>query len=326
MKIGWGLGFLALLLLGLWAYARHRTEITQDGESVHIRPEPTEPAPAERSHHPVFDLNVWIHRHPLPQVLKKGGSFITSPAHLAWTEQIRARTEARTPLGRRVPADVFVWALGEPPKPYLTKVGGVPYLPQASSWPGTTDGKPMTFLAQFCFLDSKDLFNSEWPGDVLLVFMAEEASYFEPGQRGALRMLWTQVDNQPRWTAERMPKPRFSIMCGHGIRHRTFDYPEASDLFEAQGLSGSYLLGSLQATRIGGEPWFIQGDPRYANEEVLCVLSSIQPVSETPYPYSNRPEPYPMLQYDSQLILGDMGCLYILRHKDGTLRVAFDCY
>ena len=40
--------------------------------------------------------------------------------------------------------------MGEPAKPYLTKIGGVPYRPSDEPWPGQDDEDPMTFFAQFC--------------------------------------------------------------------------------------------------------------------------------------------------------------------------------
>ena len=55
------------------------------------------------------------------------------------------------------------------PECSVTKVAGLPYRAAGLPWPLTDDGRPMTFLAQFCFEESRDLVG-KLPGDVLLIF------------------------------------------------------------------------------------------------------------------------------------------------------------
>ncbi|MEM7227474.1 MAG: DUF1963 domain-containing protein, partial [Planctomycetota bacterium] len=61
--------------------------------------------------------------------------------------------------------------MAEPEKPYLTKLGGVPHRESKKRWPMNRDGQPCTFVAQFCFADSRDIISTKLRGDVLLMFL-----------------------------------------------------------------------------------------------------------------------------------------------------------
>ena len=69
-----------------------------------------------------------------------------------------------------MPTDIFLLNLGEPEQRAVTKVGGLPYRAAGKPWPIAQSGAPMTFLTQFCFVDSRDLV-PPLPGDMLLVFI-----------------------------------------------------------------------------------------------------------------------------------------------------------
>src|SRR5262245_46005232 len=132
-----------------------------------------------------FTLDKWIKLFPLSAEERRYvcGRSIIGPGSLALVEQCRAAIQQRpnlgifsegsvrqkTNLGRTKPVDVFVLAKGEPPVRDATKIGGVPYRPRAKPWPLTPDGKPATFLAQFNFMQSRDILSS-LPGDILLMF------------------------------------------------------------------------------------------------------------------------------------------------------------
>jgi hypothetical protein len=42
----------------------------------------------------------------------------------------------------------------------------------------------LTFIAQFCFADSRDILPVPPPGDVMLLFFRDEQSYHDPGDQG----------------------------------------------------------------------------------------------------------------------------------------------
>src|SRR5262249_39609366 len=103
------------------------------------------------------------------------GSSISGPFDLFSAEELRDRFHLR--IGTPVPSDVFVFCKGEPTKPDITKVGGIPYWIDDRKWPKDRQGRSLGFLAQFNFLDSTDLVGP-LPGDVLLLFVSvDEKSY-----------------------------------------------------------------------------------------------------------------------------------------------------
>jgi hypothetical protein len=119
-----------------------------------------------------FDLDTWLPLFPLRPEFSDvyyGGRAVTSPADICNNEHLRKAIRDQVDWGRAVPVDIFVFAEGEPPDPFVTKIGGVPYRPSAKAWPVLSDGQLMTFVGQICFADSFDL-TGELPGAVLLVF------------------------------------------------------------------------------------------------------------------------------------------------------------
>ena len=140
--------------------------------------------------HPRFCLDEWLVKFPLtPRYAAPtyNAEIITSPLHICHNEQLRRIVKPLIDWGPEVPVDVFVWASGEPPEPYLTKIGGVPYRPADLDWPVNQYGRPLQFLAQFCFADSKDLVG-DLPGDVLLAFVEDGDYEFE-----SLHCEWQQL-------------------------------------------------------------------------------------------------------------------------------------
>ncbi|MCG3131095.1 MAG: hypothetical protein FLDDKLPJ_01871 [Phycisphaerae bacterium] len=173
--------------------------------------------------HETFDVDVWKRRFPLDRLraearafvenraredprdaaspdaierhvrlMSPGGTHITSPGHLAEILQLQEEIAQRAcPMGEGTPADIFVWGLGEPSHPAGTKIGGVPYWPAKEPWPTDDAGNAMTFLAQICFADSRDIVGY-LPGDVLLLFV--------PGSVGGSCDIDGDPDGSPvRW-------------------------------------------------------------------------------------------------------------------------------
>jgi Domain of unknown function (DUF1963) len=245
------------------------------------------------------------------QLMEPRGEILIGPGSLAVIEQLRAEAFAgRRYHGVRIATDVFVWARGEPPNPAMTKIGGVPYRPRSSTWPRDGEGKPIRFIAQFCFADSRDIFG-ELPGDVLLIFGDDDALLVEPE-----RLVF-------EWSGLGIPELAFEVpqlATGelltpyYGVIHRTEDWPDA--LEEVSG------LGVFEGTKIGGLPRFIQDEPTLAGR-LLAVLGSIS-ASYSAYPPINESEPRGWSHGD--LMIGDMGSLYLFLDRHGRVRAVSQCY
>ncbi len=163
-------------------------------------------------HHSQFDIESWNAR--FTDFEFREPEMITSPGQLCRNEQLRVSRSIDENWGDGVPTDVFVWANGPPPKPYLTKIGGTPYRPAAEEWPCDRQGNPWGFLGQICFADSLDI-TGKLPGDVLLIFLDPHESY---------RFEWRDIGLV--FEGERyVPEPFGSLAPRHGFIARTVAYP-----------------------------------------------------------------------------------------------------
>lgn len=313
-------------------------------------PVPRENERGKVMHHPVFDFARWRRNFPIETFEKKegprqfdttkpgdpldlwkaSGQIITSPAHLCEVELIRERVRAKHDLGEAVPVDIFVWRYGPPDKPYLTKIGGVPHRERSAPWPTGKDGKPFTFVAQFCFADSRDIVSDKIPNDVMLIFFRDSNSF--AGGPEWVRLEWTPISLRDPIRKEDCPAPAFPVPELSGEIHRCNEYPDSWDVFEQEGHYSVYLLVTSQSTKIGRETFFIQSDPRDLEQELICALSSIQTAEIWPFTNMERlPEvekgnnehygwgPYEMMFHD-------VGCMFFM--IDGKGRITWDgaCY
>lgn len=270
---------------------------------------------------------------------------ISSPYELAILEQIRRLVGRDENLGPSIPADVFLFALGEPQRRDATKVGGLPYRPADLPWPMRPDGDPYTFVAQFNFLQSRDLVG-RLPGEMLLVFHGDHEApcddfQFEWYPPGILDLI-EPAD---------VPPAGWKFVTCYGVRCRTHDFPYGSRACERR-LKYVSSLDILPATKIGGlpdtflsEPFrWLMPDPQgreWTDAEMvwpipdwpkpidgkhgrfLCSLASICPKGGVPYPWVNRPQPISPLtdsRDDTQsLIWYDMGTAYFYLAPDGEM-------
>jgi hypothetical protein len=137
-----------------------------------------------------------------------------------------------------------------------------------------------------------------------------------------MHFAWLPLGERDLIPSENLPEVKgdWPIAPYFGSIHRTFDYPDlgsdGGDFgWDHPEWSG---LGLIKATKIGGVPWWEQGDPHLPGR-FLCTQESIQPAFGVPYPYLNVPEPigsdfreqYP----PDDLSWGDAGRLYL--HLDG---------
>jgi hypothetical protein len=276
------------------------------------------------------------------------GEQITSPYDLYSVERLRDKHGLRQ--GMSFATDVFVFGKGAAPDRHLTKVSGLPYWPQAKAWPTTDDGSPCQFLAQFCFLDSRDLVG-ELPGDLLLMFVP-------PGDEDWLwelervRFEWLSRDTQP--LLEHLPKgvQPYCQSEWYGVLHRTQDYPGAAAQARKLEVDQPYNLPVLNGTKIGGIPHAIQAEAKYGVNPVtglpvllpdkggepqsrrfLCQLTSIQAAPDVPYPWTNQRKKL-TLEFDesgiygdnNQCVFGDMGSIYVFMEPSGECVASSECY
>jgi hypothetical protein len=298
-------------------------------------------------HHPALDIAKWIERFPLAEfekhegprqfssteagspldLWKADGRIISSPVDIAVTEQVRRRAASQGKPGRAVPVHIFLWAAGPPQHPYLTKIGGVPHREKSKLWPTAPDGTKLTFVAQFCFLDSLAVVPEAPPGDVMLVYFRAADSYLDED----IYLEWSSRElDEPTDIAD-CPPPAFRVPELAGVLHRSHEYPDAEPTFHNLGHYQHWLFATTQSTKIGRETWFIQNDPRSENEHLLCTLNSLQPHSKWPFVnleslgVEEKHDAAPSADFD-MLMFGDVGCIYFLINKAGQVRSVFDCY
>jgi hypothetical protein len=278
----------------------------------------------------MFDVNEWITRYPLSDIEPSSIGRISSvvgPRDLAVWLQYREQIASGLTPKTEVATDAFVFGIGEPLEPHLTKVGGTPYRPHDSPWPMTLRNgaeKPMTFLAQFCFLESRDILSV--PSDVLLIFCDDE--YFESNE--SLCLEWHNADISERFQAEQIPPTSWSVPQLYGKCVRTIDYPQLEQVYadlEPHGifrrrkllsghperLSLDKHVGVFGGTKIGGVPKAARGVEFNPDDRFLCQLSAIQPTKDSPFPFLNHePALSNREAVNLSMLLVDLGRLYFV--------------
>ena len=187
----------------------------------------------------------------------------------------------------------------------------------------------MSFVGQFCFVDSKDV-TGALPGDILLIF-ADAGKYgFDWGdkERSGLRFEWVSISESPLITGRNVPETDWIPMPCYGSIYRTFDYAE-SDRFSQY--DDHDKLSVLEATKIGGLPVWTQ-DAASLPGRFLCSLASIEPaisgnfqaIKVKPFPYLNKPDPIEFNEWyhSGTLRWGDMGVLNIFVDTSGQIHWA----
>jgi Domain of unknown function (DUF1963) len=99
--------------------------------------------------------------------------FVVGPRDACFVEEFQRKLEPHLLLGEPVETDLFILAAGEPERRLATKIGGLPYWRSDRSWPTSTFGAPIPFLAQFDLSESRDLIG-DVPWDVVLLFSASD--------------------------------------------------------------------------------------------------------------------------------------------------------
>lgn len=246
---------------------------------------------------------------------------ITGPQDLVVLETLRWEAFAGTDPGPALPTAVFVWAEGEPTRRETTRIGGLPYLPLDYSWPLDGQGRPLPFIGQLCFADCPDL-AGPLPGDVLLMFGHAEAVLI--GEPDALACHWVPAGEPESRLVTSLPEGVSSLRPVYGVLHRTVDLLDSPP--DSAGTRRS-ALDSVLGTKIGGVPYWIQGDPGVVGR-FIASLGSILPDSPGPYPLLNHPGEFDFDQIhdDRWLMWGDVGLLNLFIDEHDTIHWSVQCY
>ena len=271
--------------------------------------------------HERLDINKWTSIFSLQRLRDEdsdpSGRSITSPDDIAIVEQIRAEVLGRELPSEKLPTDVFVFSEGEPARREITKVGGLPYWPKDKVWP-ERDGKPLTFIAQFNFMDSRDIID-QLPGDMLLMFGTQDAVRFMDSS--LLYFEWINVSEVNLVSSNDIPAVELEVNPFYGSIHRTYDFPKSMDKFD--NYKQSYLLDTIEGTKIGGAPRWIQWHEELPGR-FLCALGSIHP-SIREFPFINHPKPFETW-FDKGLKWGDVGCVFMFIDQRGQVHSTIQCY
>ena len=246
------------------------------------------------------------------QSITWGAGAPVSPTSVLASMELKSYFARRFPYLATVPCDMFVMATGEPPDRATTKFGGLPYRPAGAPWPAMADGAPYLFAFQFRFVESSDILPF-LPGDVLLVFLKEE--YLVTGEDDFIVFEWQRLTNVPLVTEQECLAPRWPYFHGYGLRLRSFDFVDVTQvseeytrLAESMGcrLENDYAQGLLAnsaarfgGVKVGGLPAWrsdCDTDSIYAESELLFGFSSIYPMWDLPYPFVNQSQPLTVAQ------------------------------
>jgi hypothetical protein len=188
----------------------------------------------------------------------------------------------------------------------------------------------MALIAQFNFTNSRDLVG-ELPGDLLLIFGDDFDGPIEP-----LHFEWQNLGLSN--LVSEMPADIMPVSPCFGNRCRTVSYPHATQAppgaddprCNGEAVWHSYWIPRYQATQIGRAPFFIQDGDDDLPGSPLCMIASVQPDPHQPYPWVNHPEPlcpegaWP--KDDGNLMIGDLGCIFISIDEDGKIHVGESSY
>ncbi len=254
------------------------------------------------------------------------------------------------------PTTVFLWEVGEGPawrKRRGTRIGGTPWWPADEPWPVDSEGEPLRFVAQLDF-DVKHPLEIEFPGEILSLFITEE-----DGIWGDYHFFWHAAEETKK-LLKPQDMPSFyeneDLVYGPFFGHPclTYDYelydwksPESWREHNADeaaspgwlkkiipGVSQAEYVPVVQATKIGGIPYFIQsyepGSPECnwkPDWMFLCTISSIWDHrfsrGRTKGVFINQPKK--LLEY-RDFMLADVGQIYLFADESGRLRYWWDFY
>ena len=203
--------------------------------------------------------------------------------HLAKFEEQRIGIREFGDVDTQKIVHAITWETGEPEEPFNSAIGCRPYRPD-EEWPTGSDNRPLHFLGQFNFENSKDLFDFELPGDVMLVFCQDLSNSFLQGNEGVYVEWWSRnivrmpVDSIPKFdTALGVPQ-----LCAKFVEFRVLVEPVDSWEIRKLAYPSMSAIGPTLTPN-----WFLK-DKLEAKADVvpLLVLQPINP--HMAYPFNNQ--------------------------------------
>lgn len=293
--------------------------------------------------HPVLDIRHW--ENALPPKLRPYGfspGDVDKPGGVVLMEWARREAKKKGDIGPSVPADIFVWSTTHDNKrPWLTRIGGTPWRPKDKPWPTGNDGRPLVFLGQICFADSRDLFSFKLPGQVALIYGAFDDGYSWLNDGSALEWSPLKIKDPMRYADP--PWGCHLPVEYQGVIHRTVQYMDwrsYDEHFKACGWkSGGYHIGSVQATSIGKFCSLPQGWPFEEGDgnELVCTLSSFGWYGEDGWPCVDIPMSPRAVNHKGEdtsssnlaktlgFLVGDGGTIWVYRDKNGDFHLDEAC-
>lgn len=279
--------------------------------------------------HDEVDARRWVERFPLealhdeldrssaPEWYYAQPSYVDSPSQLAYT--LRLREFAKQPLEPTTAVDVLLPTLGEPSHPAASKVCGRPYRPDGD-WPVDSAGRPLLFLAQLCFADSRDVLPFRPPGDVLLIFCEDSDDVvWREGEGCQLHFEWRDlgIPASELILPERCPRNMFTPTAFERMRSReSVGGHGSASLLKTRGKEIE-VCGHWHASKIGGVPLWQQSEEEANGLGVFfAALQAINP-SGPEYPFPNLPVSSWKFPHGQKFFMfGDCGTVYLF--WDGT--------
>ncbi|MEM1185179.1 MAG: DUF1963 domain-containing protein [Planctomycetota bacterium] len=286
--------------------------------------------------HRVFDFEHWSTRFP-PESTTTFSTNVDKPKDLITVEHLRKAAAAVGDLGPSVPVDAFVWALSPPEdKPWLTKIGGLPWRPAGSPWPMDENGRPLAFLGQICFIDSLDVLGRRPPSDVALIFAQDDrwegmANFSVSEDIGfESRIEWHPIEIERPMRAADAPATGLLEFEYHGIIHRTVQYTDwehYEPVFERAAIGGdsAFYVANFEGTSIGRYAGIPQGWPFEEGDgcELLATLGSVRfqglgPLCDARARWAGSED---SSERSSLALSSDNGCIYLFRDDQGEHHV-----
>ena len=283
-----------------------------------------------QENHPVFELDKWLCRFACDKDFnssyRRDINSISVPYDLVSLYANRKRLLEENVASTQT--DVFVWSPDEPEKPYLTKLGGVPYRSAQLEWP-EKDGKPLLFVGQICFIDSKELFTEQVP-KVLLVFC--ESQHDEHAHMGfesfvKIEAVNDDLDLDQLVKVEDCPDGAIVPLVLSSSRMRMPEFQLENPILDDDGTEFEpEELGIVSGTKIGGIGRVRKNETR----TFLCSIGAIpnskfllnsdgSPSQDSQLEQSNAKKKRRVFRNSSILSIGDGGSINIFLANDGTI-------
>lgn len=200
--------------------------------------------------------------------------------------------------------DAFEFALGEPSRGDVTKIGGTPWREVGSPWPVTSQGRPMHFLFQVRLAEVRDLIG-ETPGDLCFFFV--DGPKFEE-----YYVAWGPLHVTTPTTEQEMPPSEWKHVRCYGVRRRATHYPSWKG-------RAAYASAAMQV----GNPF-----PGFGPEDArwIIALPPVEAMPSIPFPWVNVPEPWTDAMCEdpaNRLSSWEFRSLVVYFSEDGLLDVGF---